>query len=69
MSATASLNDGEVPKGSTASTIQKEVDKGKGAELGLAEGMSAEGKVNDGKYSESTSASQRVVDKNKTTTN
>lgn len=65
MSRTACLNDGGVPQGSTAGTVQSAVDSGQGAATGLSEGMSREGTETNGTYSESTSAAQSAVDKNK----
>ena len=63
MSATAKLNDGQVPKGSTAGYVQGSVDKGQPPQQGLSKGMSGEGKTTGGKYSPSTGAAQSVVDK------
>ena len=64
MSATAKLNDGQVPKGSTAGYVQGSVDKGQPPQQGLSEGMSSEGKMTGGKYSPSTGAAQGGVDRN-----
>ena len=63
MSATAKFNDGQVPKGSTAGSVQSTVDQGQPPQQGLSEGMSNEGKKTGGKYSPSTGAAQSVVDK------
>ena len=65
MSRTAPLNDGKVPKGSTASSVQSTVDSGQGAATGLSQGMSREGRETNGTYSQSTSAAQSAVDRNK----
>ena len=65
MSRIARLNDGEVPQGSAAGAVQSEVDSGRGAEAGLSEGMSREGRETNGTYSQSTSETQSVLDKNK----
>lgn len=65
MSKTAELNQGQVPKGSTTSNVQSAVDQGQNPRQGLSEGMSIEGQQTGGQYSQSTSAAQSVVDKNK----
>ena len=65
MSETAKLNKGQVPKGSTAGEVQSAVDQGQDPQQGLSKGMSTEGQQTGGKYSESTSAAQSTVDKNK----
>ena len=64
MSGTAKLNEGQVPKGSTAGYVQSAVDQGQSPQQGLSKGMSNEGQRIGGTYSESTSAAQSGVDKN-----
>ena len=64
MSETVKLNDGQVPQGSAASEVQSAVDQGQTPQQGLSQGMSNEGQQTGGTYSQSTSVTQSVVDKN-----
>ena len=63
MSDEAGSHGGQVPKGSTTAYVQGGVDSGKGAQYGLSQGMSAEGKHTGGSYSTYTSKTQGTVDK------